>query len=63
MLSNRERDVIVLLSHGANNVQIAAALTISVHTVKQHISSAMRKCGMHTRHELVRFAARQGWLE
>ena len=62
LLSNRERDVIVLLSHGANNVQIAAALTISVHTVKQHISSAMRKCCIHTRHELVRFAARQGWL-
>ncbi len=62
ILSTREREIVVLLRHGYTNPHIAAELHISVHTVKQHIASAMRKCSTHTRHELVHYAARQGWL-
>lgn len=63
LLSNRERDVVQMLSRGTTAIQIADRLDISAHTVKQHISSAMRKCAVHTRRELIVFAAQRGWLD
>jgi DNA-binding NarL/FixJ family response regulator len=63
LLSNRERDVVVMLSRGTPALQIAKLLDISGHTVKQHIASAMRKCTVHTRRELILYAAQRGWLD
>lgn len=37
-LSRRERDVLVLISKGLNNKQIARELNLSVHTTKHHVS-------------------------
>jgi len=62
MLSTRELDVVRLLSHDSSSTQIAEQLHISSHTVKQHISSAMRRCAVHTRRELIAYATQQGWL-
>jgi DNA-binding NarL/FixJ family response regulator len=62
MLSNRELDVVQMLSRGSTSTQIAEQLRISSHTVKQHITNAMHKCAVHTRRELIAYAEQQDWL-
>ena len=52
-LSAREREVVVLAARGAGNLEISAALTIEVSTVKFHVSNILRKLGFRDRTELV----------
>jgi DNA-binding NarL/FixJ family response regulator len=61
LLSQREQDVVKLMCTGATNKDIATQLSISPHTVKQHLSSAMHKCNVHKRSELRRIAINMGW--
>lgn len=51
-LSPREREVVDLASDGMSNREIALSLTVSRSTVEHHVSSAMRKLGASSRHEL-----------
>ncbi|HEY6417283.1 MAG TPA: helix-turn-helix transcriptional regulator, partial [Acidimicrobiales bacterium] len=51
-LSPRETQVARLAADGLSNPQIAAALYLSRKTVERHLSSAMRKVGVHSRVEL-----------
>ncbi len=62
-LSNRERDVLRLLALGHTNQEIAKMLFISVRTAETHRSHVMRKLGIATRAELVRYALGQGLLD
>ncbi|WP_206185403.1 response regulator transcription factor [Sphingosinicella sp. CPCC 101087] len=48
-LTQRQREVLVLLSDGKSNKEIARILTISEGTVKAHINSAFRILGVHNR--------------
>ena len=43
MLSPREQEVLGMLREGMNNRDIAGALYVSVHTVKHHVQSVLRK--------------------
>ncbi|MCW2866325.1 MAG: DNA-binding response regulator, partial [Marmoricola sp.] len=43
LLTPREQDVLGLVGHGWNNRDIAAALHVSVHTVKHHVQGLLRK--------------------
>ncbi|WP_438300408.1 helix-turn-helix domain-containing protein [Pseudomonas sp. NMS19W] len=52
-LTKRESDVLHLLLAGKTNKQIAQHLSISDYTVRDHVSSLLRKCGVSTRMELV----------
>jgi DNA-binding CsgD family transcriptional regulator len=52
-LTDRETDVIALLSEGLSNRQIAAALVIVEPTVKFHVASILRKSGTSSRMELL----------
>jgi two-component system response regulator NreC len=61
-LSARERDVLVRVSTGFSNKEIAAALGLSVKTVETYKARASEKLGLKTRVDIVRYAARQGWL-
>jgi DNA-binding NarL/FixJ family response regulator len=61
-LSEREIEVLGLLSQGLANKQIAAALGISEHTVKFHVSSIYTKLGATNRTEAVRQGVRRGWI-
>ena len=61
-LSEREAEVLGLLSKGLANKQIAVALTISEHTVKFHVSSIYQKLNVTNRTEAVREGLRGGWI-
>ena len=58
-LTDREREVVQLLSAGQSNKQVAAALGISVKTVETHRAAVMRKLGFSSIVELVRYAVRE----
>ena len=60
-LSPRERDVVRLAVCGFSNRQIARALSISVHTVKDHVHAILGKTGLDSRAQLI--AAWYGGLE
>ena len=61
-LTDRESEVIGLLSKGLANKQIAVALGISEHTVKFHVSSIYVKLNVTNRTEAVREGLRGGWI-
>lgn len=51
-LTPREADVLGLLQLGRSNGEIAAALSVSVETVRTHARSVFRKLGVRSRREL-----------
>lgn len=61
-LTDREGEVLGLLSRGLANKQIAAALGISEHTVKFHVSSIYQKLNVTNRTEAMREGLRGGWI-
>ncbi len=56
-LSAREIEVLRLIVKGYTNRQISGALNISIRTVETHRSNLMDKLNLHSRVELVRYAA------
>ncbi len=56
-LSSRESEVADSICQGLRNGQIAARLSMSEHTVKQHLKSIFRKLGLRSRTELALQAA------
>jgi DNA-binding NarL/FixJ family response regulator len=61
-LSDREREVLLRVSTGLSNKEIAAELRLSVKTIETYKARAAEKLGLKTRVDIVRYAARQGWL-
>ncbi len=61
-LTEREREVLQRIAQGLANKQIAAALGISEHTVKFHLSSIYNKLGATNRTEAVRLGTLQGLI-
>jgi DNA-binding NarL/FixJ family response regulator len=61
-LTGRETEVLQLLAQGLGNKGIAAALSISEHTVKFHVSAIYAKLGAASRTEAVRMGVRQGLI-
>jgi DNA-binding NarL/FixJ family response regulator len=59
-LTERERDVTVLVAAGLSNGEIAERLVISPSTAKTHVSRAMRKVRAHDRAQLVVLAYETG---
>jgi two-component system response regulator DesR len=59
-LSERERSVLELMASGSTNPEIAEALHLSKHTIKEHTSSVYRKLGVRNRTEAVQKAQRLG---
>jgi DNA-binding NarL/FixJ family response regulator len=59
-LTEREVEVMQLLSEGLSNKQIAARLEISEHTAKFHVNAILGKLGVQSRTEAVVRAARLG---
>lgn len=61
-LSEREREVLALMAGGSTNPEIATALHLSPHTIKEHTSALYRKLQVRNRTEAVQKAQRLGLL-
>ena len=61
-LSDREKEVLVLLAWGYSNKEISAKLRLSVKTVETYQVRVGEKLGLRSRTEMVKYAMRQGWL-
>lgn len=61
-LTQREREVLRLLSDGHTNERIGAELSISPQTVRTHLQKAMEKLGATTRVQAVAIALREGLI-
>lgn len=61
-LSEREKEVLVMLAWGYSNKEIAAQLTLSVKTVETYKVRIGEKLGLHSRTQMVQYALRQGWM-
>jgi two-component system response regulator NreC len=61
-LTNREREVLQLTAEGSTSAEIAARLSISRRTVEMHRGNMMRKLGLSTQAELIRYALQRGVL-
>jgi two-component system response regulator NreC len=59
-LSSRETEVLRFIGKGFSRTQIAAQIFRSAKTIDSHQSHIMRKLGIHSRAELIRFAIREG---
>ena len=61
-LSPREVQILDNIAQGMTNKQVAYTLTISEQTVKNHMSSILRKLSVNDRTQAVVYAMRQGWI-
>ena len=62
-LTEREREIVQLLAEGKSNKDIAFALAISTKTAETHRANIMRKLGLHSVSDLVRYAVRNEIIE
>ena len=62
-LSAREIEVLEYIARGNSNKEIARALKISDQTVKNHITSILRKLAVNDRTQAVVYALRHGWIK
>jgi DNA-binding NarL/FixJ family response regulator len=60
MLTQREQEVLGLVAQGMADKEIAAALSISLHTVKTHLRNILSKLQVTNRHEAARLAKHKG---
>jgi two-component system, NarL family, response regulator NreC len=61
-LSEREKEVLILLAWGYGNKEIASELDLSIKTVETYKVRIGEKIGARSRTEMVQHALRQGWL-
>jgi DNA-binding NarL/FixJ family response regulator len=62
LLTDREREILLLVGRGNANAAIAEELVISPHTAKTHVNRMMTKLGAHDRAQLVIIAYESGLL-
>jgi len=62
-LTDRENEVLRLIALGYSNKEIAGQIDLSVKTVEAHKANAMRKLGIASRIDIVRYAILQNWMQ
>jgi DNA-binding NarL/FixJ family response regulator len=62
-LSEREMEVLTCVVKGLSNKEIAASLGISHQTVKNHVTSILRKFAVEDRTQAVVYALKRGWVK
>jgi DNA-binding NarL/FixJ family response regulator len=62
-LTSREREIIQLIAEGRSNKEVADVLSISTKTAETHRANLMRKLGLHSAADVVRYAVRNTMIE
>ncbi|MCL5256913.1 MAG: response regulator transcription factor [Chloroflexi bacterium] len=62
-LTGREVEILDCIARGNSNKEIARILSISDQTVKNHITSILRKLAVNDRTQAVIYALRHGWIK
>ena len=62
-LTGRERQIFQLTAEGLTAGQVAERLSISPRTAETHRANLMRKLGLHSQAELIRYAVRRGIVQ
>lgn len=62
LLTNREREVLHLAAQGLGNAEVGERLSISPRTAETHRANLLRKLGLQSQTDLVRFAMTRGLL-
>jgi DNA-binding NarL/FixJ family response regulator len=62
LLTERELEVLRLFAEGLDTREVAERLDITLHTVRNHLQSCIRKLGVHTRTQAVSAAIRRGLI-
>jgi NarL family two-component system response regulator LiaR len=63
LLSERELDVLILIAQGLSNQDIAEKLTVSVATVRFHVTNILTKLQLENRTQAALFAVREGLID
>jgi DNA-binding NarL/FixJ family response regulator len=61
-LSKREMDILQLITRGMSNKEVGLELGISYQTVKNHMTSILRKMAVNDRTQAAIYALRKGWI-
>jgi len=61
-LSSREMEVLIHVTKGKSNKEVALLLGISQQTVKNHVTAILRKLGVEDRTQAAIFAVKRGWV-
>jgi DNA-binding NarL/FixJ family response regulator len=62
-LTQREHDVLALVSQGFTDKEISVKLSISINTVKSHLRNILSKLQVTSRHEAARMAKQKGLIQ
>lgn len=62
-LTAREMEILGCIARGMSNREIAASMHISDQTVKNHMTSLLRKLALNDRTQAVLYALRRGWIK
>lgn len=62
-LSQREMDVLELISQGKSNKEIARTLSLSESTIKTHVSSVLKKLKLKSRTEAISYFLKENYLK
>ena len=62
-LSGRQREVLALIARGDSDKEIAAELSLSLHTVKSHVRAILSKLEVSNRRQAAQLAREQGLVE
>jgi two-component system NarL family response regulator len=62
VLTRRELEILKLIAAGLGNREIAERLSLSFHTVKNHVQNTFQKIGTTKRIDAIAYARARGWL-
>lgn len=62
-LTTRELEILALIAQGLRNKDLAEELSLSLHTVKNHVHHVLKKLNVPNRTEAVRIAMQHGWIK
>ena len=63
LLTDREKEVLHLLSEGRSNKEVATLLDVGLSTIETHRANLMQKLNLHNTAEIVLYAVRKGLIE